>query len=135
MSVSGEQTVVYLERRSETPEIGAPRPEEVVVWIARVLGEIGRLPFTIYRVRKAIESLSRLPTQIEELIAALNRTTSVLEQSLPRVENQLDNLGSTFVGVDGRIEDLQGSVTTLTSTITNLVGAIPGARRTLRRND
>ncbi len=116
-----------------TPELRPPRPDEVVAWVARLLGEVSRAPFTIYKVRQVMEALAELPRQIEELTTALDKTTGVLETTLPSVEDRLEGLGETFVGVDGRIEHLQGTVEEFSSAITNLIAAIPGARRTLRK--
>ncbi len=117
---------------TRTPAVHLPRPDEVVAWSLRILGEVGRAPFTMYRVRKLIDAMARLPDQIESLTDALNRTTDTLEETLGSMDDRLEDLQGTFVGVDGRIETLQGTVEILTGNITNLIGAIPGARRTLR---
>ena len=116
-----------------TPAIRPPSPEEILAWWLRVFGELGRAPFTLYRVRKLMASMSQLPDQIEALTTALDRTTDTLETSLSNMDSRLENLQSTFEGVDGRIENLEATVGQLTGTVTNLIGAIPGARRTLRK--
>ena len=115
-----------------TPAVSLPSPDEVVEWCLRLLGELGRAPFTIYRVRKLVSAMSRLPGQVEALTAALDRTTSTLEVSLTGMDRRLQDLQATFEAVDGRIENLEGTVVQLTDNITNLIGSIPGARRTLR---
>ena len=117
---------------STTPAIRPPSPEEIVAWWLRVLGEVGRAPFTLYRARKLMAALIELPGQIEALTAALDRTTATLETSLASMDARLESLQDTFEGVDGRIGNLEGTVEELTSTVTRLVGAIPGVRRTLR---
>lgn len=116
-----------------TPAIRPPSPDEILAWWLRVLGELGRAPFTLYRVRQLMVSMSRLPDQIEALTAALDRTTDTLETSLASMDSRLEDLQTTFAGVDGRIENLESTVGQLTGTVTNLIGAIPGARRTLRK--
>lgn len=116
-----------------TPAIRPPSPDEIIAWWLRVLGEVGRAPFTLYRVRQLMTSMSRLPDQIEALTAALDRTTDTLETSLANMDARLENLQGTFEDVDGRIENLESTVGQLTATVTNLIGAIPGARRTLRK--
>ena len=118
-----------------TPAIRPPSPDEILAWWLRVLGELGRAPFTLYRVRKLMVSMSRLPDQIEALTAALDRTTDTLETSLSSMDSRLEDLQATFEGVDGRIGNLETTVGQLTGTVTNLIGAIPGARRTLRKAD
>lgn len=130
-----QKNVVPFPAPPETPVIGAPTPDQVVAWLLRVLGEIGRAPATVYRARTALESLSRLPDQIDELITALHHTTEVLERTLPNVEAEITDLGATFRGVDTRIQNLETGVERLTATITNLISAIPGMRRTLRKSD
>ncbi len=121
--------------RAATPSVGLPTPEELVQWWLRVLGEVGRAPFTVYRLRKLSESLARLPAQIEALITALDRTTDTLEVSLSSMDQRLEDLQATFAGVDARIGNLEATVGELTGNITNLIGAIPGARRTLRNSE
>ncbi|WP_436793292.1 hypothetical protein [Actinospongicola halichondriae] len=116
-----------------TPTIRPPSPDEILAWWLRVLGELGRAPFTLYRVRKLISAMSRLPGQLEALTAALDRTTDTLETRLSSMDGRLGELQETFEAVDGRIGNLEGTVGELTSTVTNLIGAIPGARRTLRK--
>lgn len=116
-----------------TPSISLPRPDEVLAWSLRILGEVGRAPFTLYRVRKLIDAMTMLPRQIEDLTTALNRTTDTLEVSLNGMDTRLEGLQTTFSGVDGRIGNLQGTVLELTTNITNLIGVIPGARRALRK--
>lgn len=118
----------------DAPDVRLPTPDELLQWWLRVLGEVGRAPFTLYRVRTLMASLSRLPDQIDQLIGALDRTTDTLEVSLASMDHRLEALQSTFEGVDGRIENLERTVSELTGNITNLIGAIPGARRTLRSN-
>lgn len=116
----------------DTPAIALPRPEELLEWWLRLMGEVARAPFTVYRVRKLIDALTELPLHIEALTAALDRTTGLLEVSLGGMEERLGELQATFAGVDSRIENLEATVGELTGNITNLIGAIPGARRTLR---
>lgn len=133
MTVTSLPSAGARDRAEETtPAVSVPRPEELVEWWLRLLGELGRAPFTIYRVRKLVASLGRLPDQIEALTAALDRTTSTLEVSLNGMDARLQDLQATFEAVDGRIENLEGTVVELTGNLTNLIGAIPGARRTLR---
>ena len=117
---------------AQTPSVQLPSPDEVVEWWLRILGELGRAPFTLYGVRNLITSLARLPEQIEALTAALDRTTGIIEVSLPRMDQRLADVQATFEGVDGRIQNLEATVAELTGNITSLIGAIPGARRTLR---
>lgn len=116
----------------DTPALGIPRPEELVEWWLRLLGEVARAPFTVYRARKLVDALTDLPLRIEALTEALDRTTGMLEVSLGGMEDRLGELQATFAGVDSRIENLEATVGELTGNITNLIGAIPGARRTLR---
>ncbi len=122
-------------RGASTPAVGLPTPEEIAQWWLRVLGELGRAPFTVYRLRKLSEALVRLPAQIEALIAALERTTDTLEVSLSSMDTRLEDLQATFSGVDARIGNLEATVGELTGNITNLISAIPGARRTLRSTE
>ncbi len=116
-----------------TPDLRAPRPDEVVAWALRLAGEVARAPFTLYRVRHVMDALAALPEQLERLVVALDDTRTVLETSLPSVESRLEDLGETFEGVDGRIQVMEGALTDFSTTITNLIGSIPGARRSLKR--
>ncbi len=120
------------ETAAATPAIRPPTPEQVIAWALRVVGEIARAPFTFYRLRKMMESLGRLPEQIEALTIALDRTTDTLQSTLGRMDGRLEAVQGTFGAVDERVEHLDASVTELSATITNVIGAIPGARRTLR---
>lgn len=116
----------------DTPQVALPAPDEVLAWCLRVLGELGRAPFTLYRFRQMISALLVLPDQIEALTRALERTTDTLEVSLANMDHRLEELQGTFLAVDGRIGNLEGTVGELTTTVTRLVGAIPGVRRSLR---
>lgn len=118
--------------RPAEPNLRAPTPEQVITWAVRVAAEIARAPFTLHRVRKVLESLARLPEQIEALTIALDRTTDTLESTLGRMDGRLEAVQGTFGSVDQRVEHLDASVSELSTTITNVIGAIPGARRTLR---
>lgn len=115
-----------------TPAIRPPTPEQVIAWVLRVAGEVARAPFTFYRLRAMIVALSRLPEQIEALTIALDRTTDTLQTTLGRMDGRLEAVQGTFGSVDACVEHLDASVTELSHTITNVIGAIPGARRTLR---
>lgn len=114
------------------PALRAPTPEQVISWLVRVAAELARAPFTLYRVRKVLQALGRLPEQIEALTIALDRTTQTLETTLARMDGRLEQVQGTFGSVDGRVEHLDESVSELADTITSLIGAIPGARRSLR---
>ena len=97
--------------------------------------------------------VGRLPDQLEELTAALNRTTATIETTLPRLEGvvielhhtvnelsatigtSLDGLSDHMAGALGeRLEHLDTVVSDLGRTLTSLIGSIPGARRALRSN-
>lgn len=114
------------------PALRPPTPEQIVTWAVRVVGEVARAPFTFYRLRKMIDAMARLPEQIEALTIALDRTTDTLESTLGRMDGRLEAVQDTFGAVDGRVEHLDASVTDLSVTLTNLIGSIPGARRSLR---
>lgn len=133
-------TVTHLSQAHDTeagthptePSLRPPTPEQIITWAVRVAAEIARAPFTLYRVRKVLESLARLPEQIEALTIALDRTTDTLESTLGRMDGRLEAVQGTFGSVDQRVEHLDVSVSELSTNITNVIGAIPGARRTLR---
>lgn len=116
-----------------TPAIGLPGADQVVAWVLRVLGELGRAPFTLYHLRRMVHALGQLPDQLDELIATLNHTTETLDDSLGRMDGRIEALQGTFAAVDDRLGNLEGSVNEVSATITNLIAAIPGARRTLKR--
>ena len=118
---------------AQAPDLRPPSPDEIVRWVSRLTGEVARIPVTLYRARLLIRELARLPEQIDELIAALERTSSTLDESLAPMGDNLEELNGIVSGVDGRLDSLGGSVTELTGTITNLIGSIPGARRALRQ--
>lgn len=115
-----------------TPEVRLPRPDEVAAWCLRVVGELSRAPFTIYRVRKLLAIMAQLPDHLEALTTALDRTADTLEVQLDRVDERLQTLQSSFDAVDGHLGHVDATVVELTANITTLIGAIPGARRALR---
>lgn len=116
----------------DTPEVRLPRPDEVLSWWLRVMGELGRAPFTVYRVRKLLTIMAQLPDHLEALTNALDRTADTLEVQLDQVDARLQALQSSFDAVDGHLGHVDDTVGELSKNITNLIGAIPGARRALR---
>jgi hypothetical protein len=94
---------------------------------------------------KALAGLARLPSQIDSLVAVLADTTGVLVRletvvgelatTVKSLESTLETtlVGSVGGGMNDRLEHLDSVVSELGEVLTNLIGAIPGARRALRR--
>ena len=58
--------------------LGIPRPEELVEWWLRLLGEVARAPFTVYRARKLVDALTDPASTAAWIDAALGLHASPL---------------------------------------------------------
>jgi len=99
--------------------IGFPSFGSVVGWGSALGGEVARLPTTVARARRVV---AVLPEHLEELVAALDRFTALLDESLGEVRDEVRSVG-------GRLEELQSSIDSLAgelgSTRTGLDTALP----------
>lgn len=91
-------------------------------WPVKVAEEILLAPWTVQKVRR---SLTDLPDKLDELRAALDRTSTMIDRLLPE-------LSELVVGMDDRFRHVEATVSELGDALLNLMGAIPGVRRALR---
>jgi hypothetical protein len=111
---------------SEANALRLPTPGQVWHWAMTLTEEIRRAPDTMRGAREVLVELARLPTQIDELIVALDRTMEHLDQSLAEVSEVIVG------GMNERIGHVDDMVSDLRNTLTTIVGAIPLARRALQ---
>lgn len=115
----------------------APAASDVVTlpwrWTRALAEEVSRAPATLRRARLLIVELARLPEQIEELTAALDRTTTTIDGSLAHLSD------TVALGMNDRLEHLDEVVSELNDTVgavgtmvTGVLGSVPGVRRAVR---
>jgi len=110
----------------EAQALRLPTPTQAWHWAMTLTEEIRRAPDTLRGARVVLSELARLPTQIDALIVALDRTMDHLDESLTEVS------GTIVGGMNDRIEHVDVMVSDLRNTLTSIVGAIPLARRALQ---
>jgi len=125
---SGRRDTGYIDTEvdTEAQALRLPTPTQVWHWAMTLTEEIRRAPDTMRGARMVLTELARLPTQIDELIVALDRTMDHLYESLTAVS------GTIAGGMNDRIEHVDAMVSDLRNTLTTIVGAIPLARRALQ---
>lgn len=102
-------------------------------WTRALAEEVSRAPSTLRRARLLIADLARLPEQIEELTAALDRTTTTIEGSLAQLSDTVAlGMNERLEHLDEVVSELNDTVGSVGSMVTGVLGSVPGVRRAVR---
>jgi ABC-type transporter Mla subunit MlaD len=91
-----------------------PGPTDVARWVGHLGEEAVRAPTTIRRARLGLGQIETLGTRINDLIDALDRTTSTLESILPELADGLRH-------VDAEMSDLSKVIIALKDDISSVL--------------
>ena len=109
--------------------------EQLVRWPVDLATEVIMVASTLRSLR---ETVTVLPTAIDELQAQIDITTTVVNRAVPQIERVAEQIGANIDGavavvdaIDGRIEPLQQSLDRVLPDVLRLVEVVDGKVQTI----